>query len=232
MKSDKNSESAATANQPVDGTKCGTVGQPNGKLILASSSPRRKDLLQALGLQFEIIPSTVEEIVDATISPELVVASLAKQKAQEVFDRLTASEPDQPMLVLGADTIVVLHERFLGKPVDKNDACAMLTQLSGQKHEVFTGVCLVTALNGKKKTWESVERSAVHFRPLGQIEIKAYVETGEPMDKAGAYALQEIGACLVERIEGSHTNIVGLPIPNVVSLLRQAGYGILGVTHS
>jgi len=218
--------------EPDYGTKCGAVGQPNGRLVLASSSPRRKDLLEGLGLQFEIIPSTLEEIVDPKLSVQEVVLNLAKQKAVDVFERELAREPEHPLLVLGADTIVVLHGEYLGKPVDKKDACAMLRALSGKTHEVFTGVYLVASLAGVRQTWHSVERSAVHFRQLGEIEIRAYVETGEPMDKAGAYALQGIGAALVEKIVGSHTNIVGLPIPNVVSLLRQAGYGILGLPQS
>ena len=212
-------------------TVCGAVANPNGRLILASSSPRRKDLLEALGLNFDIIASHLEEVIDERLSPPDLVLNLARQKAEDVFGSYLKSHSEESFLVLGADTMVVLDGRFIAKPVDKADACSMLRSLSGKKHQVFTGVFLTALLQNKRQTWQSVECSDVYFRDLEQAEIEAYVETGEPMDKAGAYALQGIGACLVDRVEGSHTNIVGLPIPNVVSLLRQAGYGILGLPN-
>lgn len=207
-----------------------SVATSNGRLVLASTSPRRKDLLEALGLQFEIVPSLIEEIIDPAMEPQRLVLGLAKQKTEEVFNRLTAVACVNRLLVLGADTIVVLDGRYLGKPQDKEEARQMLTKLSGRCHDVFTGVVLmVMELDGSISETESCEKSKVYFRKLAPEEIYAYVETSEPMDKAGAYALQGIGAALVEKIDGSHTNIVGLPIPNVVSLLRERGYAILGL---
>lgn len=206
------------------------ISQTNGKLILASTSPRRKDLLTSLGLEFQVQPSTIEEVMDPELAPEELVLNLAKQKTEDVFSSIIATAQGERLLVLGADTIVVLDGKFLGKPVDRADAIAMLKRLSGRPHEVYTGVWLqVLEKDGVVKTSHSCERSKVFFRPLKEREMEAYVDTGEPMDKAGAYALQGIGAALIEKIEGSHTNIVGLPIPNVVSLLRDSGYPILGL---
>ncbi|CAN5383212.1 Maf family protein [soil metagenome] len=206
------------------------IAEPNGKLILASMSPRRKDLLTALGLTFEVQPSAIEEIMDPDLEPEQLVLNLAQQKTEDVFASITRRTVSERLLVLGADTIVVLDGKFLGKPVDRADAIAMLKRLSGRDHEVYTGVWLIVReANGSVNATKSCERSTVFFRQLEDREMEAYVDTGEPMDKAGAYALQGIGAALVERIEGSHTNIVGLPIPNVVSLLRNCGYPILGL---
>ncbi len=207
-----------------------TFSRPNGRLILASVSPRRRDLLQALGLSFDIQPSTIDEIMDHELNPEQLVLNLARQKTEDVFTNISQKSHSERLLVLGADTIVVLDGKFLGKPIDQEDAVSMLKRLSGRHHEVYTGVWLIVReLDGSTQASNSCEKSMVHFRALDEREMTAYVATGEPMDKAGAYALQGIGAALVEKIEGSHTNIVGLPIPNVVSLLRASGYPILGL---
>ncbi len=207
-----------------------TDSRPNGRLILASVSPRRRDLLQALGLSFDIQPSTIDEIMDHELKPEQLVLNLARQKTEDVFTSISQKSHSERLLVLGADTIVVLDGKFLGKPIDQEDAVSMLKRLSGRHHEVYTGVWLIVReLDGSTQASNSCEKSMVHFRALDEREMTAYVATGEPMDKAGAYALQGIGAALVEKIEGSHTNIVGLPIPNVVSLLRASGYPILGL---
>lgn len=206
------------------------TAQPNGKLVLASTSPRRKDLLTALGLTFQVQPSTIDEIMDPALAPEELVLNLAQQKTADVFKSLSAKSRDERLLVLGADTIVVLDGNFLGKPTDRAEAIDMLKRLSGRAHEVYTGVWLIVREeDGRVIESHSCERSKVFFRSLDERELEAYVDTGEPMDKAGAYALQGIGAALIEKIEGSHTNIVGLPIPNVVSLLRDSGYLILGL---
>lgn len=207
-----------------------TDSKANGRLILASLSPRRKDLLQALGLSFEVKPSTIDEIIDPELAPEQLVLNLARQKTEDVFIDLGKESHSERLLVLGADTIVVLDGLYLGKPIDQEDAISMLKRLSGRHHQVYTGVWLIVReTDGSFQASSSCERSSVYFRPLHEREMIAYVATGEPMDKAGAYALQGIGAALVEKIEGSHTNIVGLPIPNVVSLLRASGYRILGL---
>jgi septum formation protein len=193
-------------------------------------SPRRKDLLQALGLSFDIRHSTIEEIMDPELEPEQLVLNLAQQKTEDVFASYREDSLSSRLLVLGADTIVVLDGKFLGKPTSRKDAILMLNRLSGRHHEVYTGVWLIVReIDGSIQVKSSCEKSNVYFRALDQREVEAYVDTGEPMDKAGAYALQGIGAALVERIEGSHTNIVGLPIPNVVSLLRSSDYQILGL---
>jgi septum formation protein len=206
------------------------TAQPNGKLVLASTSPRRKDLLTALGLTFQVQPSTIDEIMDPALAPEELVLNLAQQKTADVFKSLSDKSRDERLLVLGADTIVVLDGNFLGKPTDRAEAIDMLKRLSGRAHEVYTGVWLIVREDdGRVIESHSCERSKVFFRSLDERELEAYVDTGEPMDKAGAYALQGIGAALIEKIEGSHTNIVGLPIPNVVSLLRDSGYLILGL---
>ncbi|HEY9679729.1 MAG TPA: Maf family protein [Drouetiella sp.] len=200
------------------------------KLVLASSSPRRKDLLQQLGLSFEVKPSTIEEVMDPDLAPDQLVLNLAQQKTEDVFATVKEEWQSKRLFVLGADTIVVLDGKYLGKPVDRADAIAMLKKLSGRHHEVYTGVWLIVReSDGFTKVSKSCEISSVYFRPLDEREMEAYVDTKEPMDKAGAYALQGIGAALVEKVDGSHTNIVGLPIPNVVSLLRDNDYSILGL---
>jgi septum formation protein len=187
-------------------------------------------LLQALGLSFDVQPSTIDEIIDPELKPEQLVLNLAKQKTEDVFASINQESHSERLLVLGADTVVVLDGKFLGKPINQDDAVTMLKRLSGRHHEVYTGVWLIVReADGSIQASHSCERSIVYFRALDEREMKAYVATGEPMDKAGAYALQGIGAALVEKIEGSHTNIVGLPIPNVVSLLRASGYPILGL---
>jgi len=194
-------------------------------LVLASSSPRRRQLLGYLGLEFEVMPSDFEEVVDESLTPAEVVVDLAIAKAQEIAARIVASTRGASV-VLGADTVVVLDGRVIGKPASRQQAAEMLTQLSGRCHEVYTGVALVELPGGRVTSAHQV--SKVYMRTIAPGEIRAYVETGEPMDKAGAYALQGIGSVFVEKIEGCFTNIIGLPIPLVVQLLRGCGFEILG----
>ncbi len=182
------------------------------RLILASGSPRRRELLAYLGLPFAVVPSAVEE--NAAGSGPEQVAALAKMKGADVWAR----HPGLP--VLSADTLVCLDDRVLGKPADGADARRMLSLLSGRWHEVHTGVCLRTP-DGTLR--ERVETTRVLFRRLTPGEIARYVATGEPMDKAGAYAMQEIGGAFVERIEGSPTNVIGLPLAAVAQMLGDAG---------
>lgn len=179
--------------------------------VLASQSPRRKQLLEQAGLSFTIIPSEVEEIVTDTNAPEKVVASLAYQKATDVFSR----HSDQ--LILAADTIVTVDDIIFGKPVNKQDAKQMLQQLSGRDHHVLTGVTLLS--NNKEMTF--VESTHVHFYPLTNDEITSYINSGEPFDKAGGYGIQGLGSILVEKIHGDYFTIVGLPIAKVVRALKQ-----------
>lgn len=171
-------------------------------LILASASPRRKEILGELIDNFEIIPAKGEENADGATTPEAVVKTLARQKAREVFGLPQA----KGKAVLGADTVVALDGEILGKPKDEADALRMLTALSGRTHEVYTGVCLITA-DGKERT--EADCTKVRFFTLTEAQIRAYIQTGSPMDKAGAYGIQDGG--LVENIEGSFTNVVGLP---------------------
>jgi len=182
------------------------------RLILASGSPRRRELLAYFGLPFAIVPSDAEEI--ALGSGLERVAALARLKGAEVARRYPA------LPVLSADTLVCVDDLVLGKPTDAKDAQRMLRLLSGRWHSVYTGVCLRTP-DGQVR--EKVDTTRVKFRALNAAEISRYVETGEPMDKAGAYAMQEIGGIFVERIDGSPTNVIGLPLAAVASLLQAAG---------
>ena len=182
------------------------------KLILASASPRRSELLGMTGIPFEVIPSTVDEVTSET-DPVRIVSALADAKARDILARHPGCA------VLGADTIVVLGGKIFGKPVNRADAVHMLEQLSGKTHSVFTGWTILTGQKEHSGTCES----AVTFRVLDRAEIEAYVETGEPFDKAGAYGVQGLGALLIERIQGSYTNIVGIPLAEVFVQLRAAG---------
>jgi septum formation protein len=203
-----------------------TTTQP--LLVLASQSPRRYDLLSGLGLEFKVMPSLLDEIVDPAWSPYEIVLNLSLQKAQDVALKLK-DEPDfdkgHKAIVIGADTMVVLNGKVLGKPISTEDAIAMLTMLSGNFHQVYTGVTLVCL--PEEKIESTVEVSRVLFRTMSPAEIESYVTTKEPMDKAGSYALQGLGSAFVKRIEGCYTNIIGLPVPATVALLRKFGVIIL-----
>ena len=185
-------------------------------LILASSSPRRKALLLAAGYQFQVVPSTVEEAIQPGELPEDFARRLARDKALEVAGRVSRGA-----WVLGADTIVLLNGQILGKPADAPGAARMLRLLSGAEHEVITGVCLARAPASLAATEHEVTR--VTFRPLSEAEIAAYVRSGEPMDKAGAYAVQGLASRFVTRIEGCYFNVVGLPVARVDGMLRGQG---------
>lgn len=198
-------------------------------LVLASSSPRRLELLSSLGVHFRVMPSYLEETIDASLTPAELVVNLAAAKAKEVAERIAAPTSGLT-LVLGADTVVVLDSRVIGKPASRQHAVETLSRLSGRWHEVFTGVALLELPQGTVVS--GCETSRVYMRRLEPEEIEAYVDTGEPLDKAGAYALQGIASAFVERIEGCFTNVIGLPIPLVVRFLRQSGVPILGLPHS
>jgi len=207
------------------------------QLILASQSPRRIDLLTKLELQFEVVPSDKDEVIPPGLSPEEVVLAIAEQKAEDVILKLRKRIESEasPFLILAADTLVVFEGQLLGKPSDRNEAISMLEKLSGKTHIVHTGLVVFRAEktpgnSGIKKSFIStVETSYVTFRPLKLSEIEAYVDTKEPMDKAGAYALQGIGAALVSKIDGSDSNVIGLPVARAVDLLRRSGMHILGM---
>lgn len=192
------------------------------RLILASTSPRRKDLLDQLGLQFDVIPSQFNEDSVAVTSPADLVRRLAVGKARAVLP-----EVEGEALVIGADTIVVLDGGILGKPRDEAEARAMLSSLSGRTHRVFTGVALVRLPGGEEHVGH--EETAVTMRRLTPRQVAAYVASGEPMDKAGAYAVQGLGSVLVERLEGDYFNVVGLPLPKLARLLETFGIDVLDI---
>ena len=180
-------------------------------VVLASASPRRRELLQTAGVEFTVRVSDADEHIEPDTPPHEAVMSLARQKALAVAQTC----PDD--LVIGADTVVVYGGTILGKPADAADAARMLRMLSGKTHTVYTGVCLARA--GKAETF--FEQTQVTFYPLTQQEIDAYIATGEPMDKAGAYGIQGRGCTLVERISGDYFNVVGLPVAAVCRRLRE-----------
>ncbi len=186
------------------------------RLILASQSPRREALLRQAGLEFEISPSDVEERLSETLSPAEAAETLALEKARWVVARRSEG------LVIGADTVVVVGGQILGKPVGAEDARAMLRLLSGREHQVITGIAVVDAGSGRYRS-DSVT-TAVSFAPLSQEIIDRYVATGEPLGKAGAYAIQGFGALLIEGIRGCYNNVVGLPLRRLAEMLCEFGY--------
>ncbi len=187
-------------------------------LILASQSPRRRELLGQMGLtDFQIIPAQGDEFIPEHATPAQAVESLSRQKAEEIAVQFPEA------IVIGADTVVALENRILGKPQDEKDAIQMLTALSGNSHTVYTGV---TVCHGEK-ILTAHEATVVHFRPLTSAEIAAYVATGEPMDKAGSYGIQGRGGLLVDSIQGDYPNVVGLPICLLGQMLGQFGVDVL-----
>jgi septum formation protein len=194
-------------------------------LILASTSPRRAELLRAAGIEFEVMPAEVGEVINPEDTPEGYARRVARLKAEAVAAR-AAGRP-----ILGADTIVVVDHEVLGKPSDPNDARRMLGRLSGREHTVLTAVCLIVPGPGpaeaghcvRKGMSIAVERTIVEFAPLDSEEIDWYVATGEPMDKAGAYAVQGLASRFVSGISGSYSNVVGLPVSLVYTLCKRAG---------
>ena len=180
------------------------------ELILASGSPRRKELLETAGLDFKVVVAEVQEKIPAGATPEEAVKSLALQKAQAVAEKY----PDK--IVLGADTVVVSDGKILGKPKSEGNAVEMLTSLSGRVHKVCTGVAIICG----EKVENFCEITEVEFNSLSEDEIRDYVKTGEPMDKAGAYGIQGKGCVLVKKINGDYFNVVGLPVSKVYRKLR------------
>ncbi len=194
-------------------------------LILASASPRRRDLLAGLRARFQVVPSDVSEKLLAGETPEAHVSRLALAKAMDVSKRIV------DVWVLGADTIVLIDGKILGKPSDQDEARTMLAMLAGRTHEVFTGYAIIHARFPELKRVRYVT-SEVHIRELSDGEIADYVDSGEPMDKAGAYAIQGIGSGIVETVSGSYTNVVGLPLCEVARDLKELGiFDFLGANR-
>lgn len=185
------------------------------RLILASASPRRRELLQQIQMEFTVLPAKGEEKITKKL-PQEVVMELSRQKALEVAGCPEVRREDA--LVLGADTVVVYQGRILGKPKDEQEALSMLKTLSGNTHEVYTGVTLLDVQTGEKNSF--FERTAVTMYPVSEKEIRAYIATGEPMDKAGAYGIQGIGAKFIRSIEGDYNNVVGLPVGRIYQEIK------------
>ena len=185
----------------------------SNKLVLASASPRRRQLLEQIGLTFRVMPSGVDEDDIVHHDPLANVQAIARRKAHDVTSKVEGG------IVIGADTQILADGEVFGKPEDAADAVRMLSKLNGRTHRVITGVALVDAETGSEETW--VETTLVTFRELSEDDIHAYVETGEPMGKAGAYGIQGRAAAFVERIEGCYFNVVGLPLAKLVQKLKK-----------
>ncbi len=183
-------------------------------IVLASASPRRQELLKEVGVEFEVRPANIPEIRCSGEAPQAFAERLAGEKAEAVAKIVSTDA-----YVLGADTVVVVDDQVLGKPEDEEDAARMLRLLSDRKHEVITAACLV----GKNCKVITSESTAVWFRAISDDEIREYIATGEPMDKAGAYAIQGGASRWIAKIEGDYSNVVGLPIALVMQMLLQNG---------
>jgi septum formation protein len=181
--------------------------------VLASSSPRRRDLLNLIGIKHEVRPANIDETMRPREVPRRHAERLAREKASKVAVR------NQDLITIGADTVVVINRKVLGKPADVADAARMLRMLSGREHTVITAVAVARG----KKLRSAIEEVSVKFRRLRDDEIEAYIATGEPMDKAGAYGIQGFGATIVERVEGDYFAVMGLPLVRLVGLLRDVG---------
>lgn len=195
-------------------------------IVLASGSPRRKELLAKTGLKFSVVVSGGEEKAETSDSAE-TVEKLSLDKASAVADLLQAEK--EPQLIIGADTVVACDGEILGKPSDREDAFRMLWKLQGQTHQVYTGV---TLLLKKKHTWQAhtfSEKTDVQFYPVSREELLAYIETGEPMDKAGSYGIQGGFGIYVKGICGDYNNVVGLPVGRLVYELKKLGIDIRGI---
>lgn len=183
------------------------------RVVLASASPRRRDLLDLIGIAHEVRPANIDETLRPRETPRRYAERLAREKASAIATR----DPD--LITIGADTVVVINRKVLGKPADATDAARMLRMLSGREHTVITAV----AVSRGRKLRSAIEEVRVKFRRLRDDEIDAYIAMGEPMDKAGAYGIQGYGATIVERIEGDYFAVMGLPLVRLVGLMRDVG---------
>lgn len=195
------------------------------EIILASASPRRRELLSQIGMEFTVIPAQGEEIITKE-APREVVVELAEGKAAEIWNSEKKAYASEDLLVIGADTVVVCDDMILGKPKDEADAVRTLTMLSGHTHEVYTGVCLILKIAGREIKKSFYESTQVVMYPISQEEIAAYVAGGEPADKAGAYGIQGMGAKFIEKINGDYNNVVGLPVARIYQELKKLGIAI------
>ena len=189
-------------------------------IILASQSPRRRELLERMGVEFRVVTPDIDEHMERELPPDELVRRISAEKARAV-----AAQTGPDAIVIAADTVVALDGAVLGKPADELEAFKMLSTLSGCRHQVYTGL---TVLRGKEMHTVS-EETAVTFRELSEKEITNYIRTGEPMDKAGAYGIQGYGALLVEGIQGDYYNVMGLPVCRLGGLLKELGVDCLAL---
>lgn len=191
------------------------------EIIIASQSPRRRELMEQAGYEFTVIPSTVEEVITKTL-PYQVVEELSGQKARDVYDiTIQKNGNTKDILVIGADTVVALGDKILGKPKSKEDAVNMLMALQGNTHQVYTGVTLVWNYEGQTCEKSFYECTRVTFYPMSMEEIESYVNSNDPMDKAGAYGIQGRCAVYIKEICGDYNNVVGLPIARLYQELKE-----------
>jgi septum formation protein len=188
------------------------------RLVLASASPRRRELLEVIGVDFQVLPVEADESRQPGESPAALARRLARAKAEAASSRVGRDRP-----VLGADTVVALGEHVFGKPADAAEAVAMLRSLSAREHTVYTAVSVLCG--GHRE--DALSESVVRFKPLSGREIEAYVATGEPMDKAGAYAIQGLGGVFVEHLSGSYSGVMGLPVFETARILDRLGLSVL-----
>ncbi|OKZ83759.1 MAG: septum formation protein Maf [Clostridium sp. 44_14] len=189
------------------------------KIILASASDRRKDILSQVGISYEVMPSSIDEDAIQADTPAALVEALSAAKAEDIAERLTKN-----FVIIGADTVVVKDNSILGKPSDEAEAAKMLQMLQGNRHEVYTGVTLISVSPEGKGLIDTFHvRTIVDMIPMTAAQIDAYIKTGEPMDKAGAYGIQGRGAAYIQDIAGDYYNVVGLPISTVLARLANMG---------
>jgi len=189
------------------------------RIILASASPRRVELLEKIGLKFEAEPSNYEEDMHSELEPHEFARKISLEKAEAVASK------HESAIVIAADTIIVFGGQILGKPHTENEARKMLETINGKSHSVITGFSIIDT--GKNKTLSKSVETKIHVRKLTLAEIDAYVKSKEPLDKAGAYAIQGLGAVIVEKIEGDYFNVVGLPLSALTEALKEFGINIL-----
>jgi septum formation protein len=192
----------------------------NKKIILASASPRRKDLLKSIGLKFETIPSNIDENIEGQVFSCKLIEKLSYEKANDI-----AKQINYPAIVIGSDTVVVINGEILGKPADEEDAKRMLLLLSGNTHEVISAITIIDTET--LKILSSSVISKVEFRKMQETEIENYIKTGEPFDKAGSYAIQGIASIFVKSIKGCYNNIVGISTFKLSEMLEEFGVSIL-----
>ncbi len=189
------------------------------KLVLASSSPRREELLKRLDLNFTIVPSKINENELSGLSPEILVQEIARAKAEEVAELV------EDTVIIAADTVVVKDEKIIGKPKDKDDARKMLEYLQGKTHKVYSGIAVLSTTSGK--TLVDVDYTDVYIRSMDEREINEYIATGEPLDKAGSYGIQGFGGIFIEKINGSYFTVMGLPIHKLALMLKKFNINII-----